>query len=124
MIHRLAIALSFEYHEQHEVGRRSRGDDSRRSIDDLKLESIIESESSRNGRPPPDSVTNGLRVLKKKKSRNFPSHLVRRSLSTYAIVVYFFWVWIGIAFYMLKNNWDLGTAYYYSVEAGLSVGYC
>ena len=58
------------------------------------------------------------------KDHNFPKHLVRRSISTYAIAFYFCWVWLGIVFYIFKNNWDLGTAYYYAVEAGLSVGYC
>ena len=31
---------------------------------------------------------------------------------------------VGTIWYSVFNNWSLATAYYYSIQAGLSIGYC
>ena len=39
-----------------------------------------------------------------------------------SLSLYFIWIWVGIIFYKYHNSWTLGTAYYYTMEAGLSIG--
>ncbi len=38
--------------------------------------------------------------------------------------IYGLWILTGILWYQYYNNWTMGTAFYYTMEAGLSIGFC
>lgn len=41
-----------------------------------------------------------------------------------AIFLYFIWTMIGVIFYKYYNGWTFATAFFFAMEAGLSVGFC
>lgn len=45
-------------------------------------------------------------------------------ISFVAFFVYFWWLWIGILWYKFYDRFTLATAFFYSLDAGLSVGFC
>lgn len=38
--------------------------------------------------------------------------------------LYSLWILIGILYYKFVENWTYATAYFYAIEAGLSIGFC
>ena len=41
------------------------------------------------------------------------------SLGSYSL-----WILIGLIYYKYIENWRFSTAFYYAIEAGLSIGFC
>jgi hypothetical protein len=41
-----------------------------------------------------------------------------------SLSIYTVWVFCGIAFYTVYNKFTVATAYFYTLEAGLSIGFC
>lgn len=41
-----------------------------------------------------------------------------------AAIVYSIWTFLGVLFYAYYNNWTLASALYYTMDAGLSIGFC
>jgi hypothetical protein len=38
--------------------------------------------------------------------------------------LYSLWILIGVIYYKYVENWTFATAYFYAIEAGLSIGFC
>jgi hypothetical protein len=38
--------------------------------------------------------------------------------------MYSLWILIGVIYYKFVENWTYATAYFYTIEAGLSIGFC
>ena len=43
---------------------------------------------------------------------------------TLCTVIYGLWIMSGVIFYKFYGNWTTSTAFYYAIEAGLSIGFC
>ena len=41
-----------------------------------------------------------------------------------SLSIYIFWILVGTIFYVYYENFSIGTAYFYTLEAGLSIGFC
>ena len=41
-----------------------------------------------------------------------------------SIILFFVWIWVGILFYTYYDGFTMATAYFYTIEAGMSVGFC
>jgi hypothetical protein len=39
-------------------------------------------------------------------------------------LIYVCWMFVGTLFYYFYDEWRIATAFYYAMEAGLSIGYC
>jgi hypothetical protein len=42
----------------------------------------------------------------------------------FSILVYGCWIFCGLVWYKYYSDWTWATAYYYTIEAGLSIGFC
>ena len=42
----------------------------------------------------------------------------------FSTLTYAFWIFCGLVWYKYYSNWTWATAYYYTIEAGLSIGFC
>lgn len=46
------------------------------------------------------------------------------TLIAFSSGIYFAWICLGVIFYKYYDHFDTSTAFYYSLDAGLSIGYC
>lgn len=51
-------------------------------------------------------------------------HSFYKSASFLVISIYLLWIVIGTLFYSVRNRFTIPTAFFYTMEAGLSVGFC
>ena len=65
-----------------------------------------------------------IKLKSKSRAKDIKLWLGNSSIINIAGMIYFCWVWIGIIFYKYHNNWTMSTAYYYVIDAGLSIGFC
>eukprot|EP00957_Ditylum_brightwellii_P121533 9269251-Ditylum_brightwellii.AAC.1 len=66
--------------------------------------------------PPPPLPQN--KVLATKRT------FFRRSMYATCITVVFLWILIGTVTYTYLNSWPPATAFFYAVDAGMSIGFC
>ena len=65
-----------------------------------------------------------IKLKSKSRAKDIKLWLGNSSIINIAGMIYFIWVWVGIIFYKYHNNWTISTAYYYVIDAGLSIGFC
>jgi hypothetical protein len=41
-----------------------------------------------------------------------------------SLAIYSLWILIGVIYYKFVEDWSYATAYFYTIEAGLSIGFC
>ena len=46
------------------------------------------------------------------------------SLTFSALFIYGLWISVGMLYYHYMNGWDLGTSFFFTLQVGLSVGFC
>jgi hypothetical protein len=74
-----------------------------------------ESDQNRNTSGSNVKSTRGLRGLCR-------SWTVGRSLGAFACMIYLVWMTTGVLFYHYFNDFEFSTAFYYAIEAGMSIG--
>lgn len=59
-----------------------------------------------------------------KKKKKSPWELLLSNIYFVSSLSYALWIFCGVFFYKFYSNWTWATAYYYVMDAGLSIGFC
>lgn len=50
--------------------------------------------------------------------------VLAENLFSITLIFYSLWILLGVLFYKYHNSWSFSTAFYFTMEAGLSIGFC